>query len=354
MIMNRLPTLLFAALALSGSVAYAQPDEKKEEKKEGAAEAAPAPTPAPASPGRKKIVIDRVAAVVNDAVILESEVRKRATPLISDLDDIDDARKRQRQWQQLLRQTLDDMVHEELMVQAANEAKLEVTTEEVEKAIAEVKRSNKLTDKQLEDALAQQDYSIAEYRKDLRRQILRLRAQNVLVRPRVQITDEEVKSHYAKIAGQSAAVTEVKLRHILISLPDDASDEAIADARRRAGNLMERVKGGEDFAQVALNASDDVESKASGGELGWFKKGLLPPEWDEVVFDMAVGEVRGPVRGPRGLHVFQVVDTKTEPVRGFEEVKEELRNQLYNDELGKQTKVWLEELRKKAHVEVKM
>jgi parvulin-like peptidyl-prolyl isomerase len=349
--MNRFAAAALAlALTATTSVAFAQKEDVK--KGEGAAE--PAPAPAPAAPGRKKIVIDRVAAVVNDAVILESEVRKRATPLLSDLDDIDDARKRQRQWQQLLRQTLEDMVHEELMVQAANEAKLEVTTEEVEKAINEVKRSNKLTDKQLEDALAQQDYSIAEYRKDLRRQILRLRAQNVLVRPRVQITDEEVKSHYAKIAGQSAAVTEVRLRHILISLPEDAGAEVLADARRRAGNLMERVKSGEDFAQVALNASDDLDSKSSGGELGWFKKGTLPPEWDEVVFDMAAGEVRGPVRGPRGLHVFQVVDTKTEPVRDFEEVKEELRNQLYNEELGKQTKVWLEELRRKAHVEVKM
>jgi peptidyl-prolyl cis-trans isomerase SurA len=217
-----------------------------------------------------------------------------------------------------------------------------------------VKRTNKLTDKQLEQALAAQGYTVPEYRKDVRKQILRLRAQNVLVRPRVAVTDDEVRSHYDKLSGESAAVTEVHLRGILIPLEENASDEARKDARRKAGDVVARARGGEDFGRLAATYSGDYETKDKGGDMGWYKHGDLPDEWEEVLFAMQAGDVRGPITGPRGLHVFQVVETKKETVRGFEEVKEDLREQLYNEELGKQTKLWLDELRKKAHVEIKI
>jgi parvulin-like peptidyl-prolyl isomerase len=334
-------------LALLSGVASAQdkPDDPT-----------PSPAPAPERPAiaKKKILVERVAAVVNDAVILESEVVQRAAPEMGALDEIEDPRQRQRQWATILRQTLDLMVSEELMLQAAEEAKLDVTSDEVDKALAEVKRSNKLTDKQLEQALAGQGYTIPEYRKDIRKQILRLRAQNVLVRPRVAVTDDEVKAAYEKLSGQSAMNVEVKLRHILISLPESPTQEDLKDARRRAGDYVARARAGEDFGKLALGGSEDLDTKEKGGDLGWYKRGELPDEWEEVLFTMQPGEIRGPVRGPRGLHVFQVVETKKETVRSFDEAKNDLREQLYADELGKQTKVWLEELRKRAHVEIKI
>jgi parvulin-like peptidyl-prolyl isomerase len=126
------------------------------------------------------------------------------------------------------------------------------------------------------------------------------------------------------------------------------------EARRRAGDLISRVRGGEDFAALAKTASDDQATKAAGGDLGWYKRGELPTEWEEVLFGMNEGEVRGPIKGPRGLHVFQVQELKKEATRPFDEVKEQLREQLFTEEMEKQTKVWLEELRRKAHVEVKL
>ena len=69
---------------------------------------------------------------------------------------------------------------------------------------------------------------------------------------------------------------------------------------------------------------------------------------------MDASEVRGPVQGPRGLHVFQLVENKKETVKAFADVKDQLKEQLYQEEMEKQTKVWLQELRKRAHVEVKM
>jgi peptidyl-prolyl cis-trans isomerase SurA len=195
---------------------------------------------------------------------------------------------------------------------------------------------------------------MAAYRRDIKKQITRLRAVSQLVRPRVQVTDDQVRAHYEKMSGQSAVVTEVHLRHILIALPEKPSPAQVDGARRRAGELVERARGGEDFAGLAKEHSGDPTTKGEGGDLGWYKRGELPTEWEEIVFGMEPGETRGPVQGPRGLHVFQLVENKTETVRPFDEVKEGLREQLYQEEMEKQTKVWLQELRKKAHIDVKM
>jgi peptidyl-prolyl cis-trans isomerase SurA len=304
---------------------------------------------APATP----VVVERVSAVVNDTVILESEVVTRASPHLAEITTLD-AQERSREWRQALRKTVDQMVDEELIIEAANEAKLEVTDDEVQKAIEELKRQNRLTDKQLEAALAQQGTTMRQYRKDVRRQILRLRSVSTLVRPRVQVSDEQVKARYEKISGQSAVVTEVHLRHILLALPERPTQAQVDAARRRAGELVDRARGGEDFAALAKEASQDESTKDSGGDLGWYKRGELPTDWEEIVFAMDSGETRGPVQGPRGLHVFQLVDGKKDTVRPFDEVKDELREQLFQEEMERQTKVWLQELRKKAHVEVKL
>ena len=312
-----------------------------------AARAQKAGTPAP------PVILERVSAVVNDSVVLESEVAQRAQPLLMEMEATS-ASERARESRNIMRKVLDSMIDEQLIVEAAEEAKLEVTPDEIQKAIDEIKRQNRLTDKQLEGALAQQGTTMAAYRRDIKKQITRLRAVSQLVRPRVQVSDDQVRAHYEKMSGQSAVVTEVHLRHILIPLPEKPSPAQVDTARRRAGELVERARGGEDFAGLAKEHSGDPTTKGEGGDLGWYKRGELPTEWEEIVFAMEPGETRGPVQGPRGLHVFQLVENKTETVRPFDEVKDSLRETLYQEEMEKQTKVWLQELRKKAHIDVKM
>lgn len=304
--------------------------------------------------GKDRVVIERVLAVVNDTVILESELTQRVGAFAAtELQDITDVRERSQKWRTLVRNELDRMIDDELMVQAAAEANLEVTPDEVDKAIAEVKKQNKLTDTQFDQALTSQGLTMAQYRKDVRRQILQLRAMNVLIRPRVSVSDEDVREHYNKMASRSSAVTEVRLAHILLLLPERPEAGDMDAARRRAGELVERARAGEDFGELAGSTSDDAGSKAQGGDLGWFKRGELPTEWEEIVFAMEKGDVRGPVRGEKGMHVFRVTDVKKEEIKPFEEMKEPLRQKLTNEELEKQTRVWLEERRKKAFVEVK-
>ena len=301
-----------------------------------------------------RVLVDRVVAVINDEVILHSELMRRVVPLSADLANIKDPREQTRRQAKLKDQVLEDMVNEELIAQAATDSKLDVSSKEVEAALDDIKKQNKLDETQFAEALRLQGYSTSGYRRDVRRQLLRFRAVNTIVRPRVTISDEEIKAKYGELKGRTAAVKRVKLSHVLIALPENPTSQQIAEAKGRATSVLERARKDEDFATLAQRYSDDEATKAAGGDLGWIKRNSIPTEWEVIVFAMSKGETRGPINGPRGLHVFKVVDVEKNADKAFDEVKDQIRGQLLRQGMDRETRQWIEELRKKAHVQKKL
>ncbi len=311
-------------------------------------------TAAAQTPTGRKVVVDRVVAVVNDSIIMNSELESRMAPLRAETQQITDPKERARRTAKLTSQVLGDMVNDELIVQAAVEAKIDVEPGEVNSAVDEIKRENKIDDAGLSQVLAQQGYTMASYKADLRKQILRLRATNQLVRPRVNVTAEDVRARYDQMQRRSEAVSSVRLAHILFKLPERPTEQQLAEAKDRAAKAIARVRGGQDFAAVTAEVSDDDGTKAGGGELGWFERGSITPEWESVVFAMEKGDLRGPISGPQGLHVFTVLEVKRSDLKTFDELKDQLRAELTRRETEKQTKLWVEDLRKKAYVDLKL
>ena len=303
----------------------------------------------------KKVHLERVVAIVNEAIILQSELDARLVPVRAEAEQITDLGERKRRLAKLASQTLDEMVSEELIVQAAQAAKIEVESTEVQAALDEIKQQNSLDEAGLQQALAAQGYTLSNYKADLKRQLLRLRAVNQLVAPKIQITDEDVRARYDQMQRRSEAVSAVRLAHILIKLPEHATEQQQNDAKAKAAKAIERVKGGEEFAKVAADMSEDESTKASGGELGWFERGSLSnPEWEQTVFSMEKGDVRGPIPGPQGVEVFLLTDIKKSELKAFADMKDQLQRELRRRELDKQTQTWVEELRKKAYIDIKL
>ena len=322
----------------------------------------PTPTPPAAKPAApkkaakpgKRLVVDRVVAVVNDSVIMHSELMRRVAPLSAELDQVSDPKERVRRQTKMKAQILEEMVNEELIVQAADESKIDVNAKEVQSALEEIKKQNNLDDNQLAEALRLQGYTTASYRQDVRRQILRMRATNMLVRPRVTVTDDDVRARYDATSRRSAGVKRVKLRHILIPLGEKPSEAQVAEAKRIAGEVIEKARAGTDFARLAAEVSADEQTKYNGGELGWIERGSIDTEWEVIVFAMNKGEVRGPITGPSGLHVFQVTEVERNQQKPFAQMKEQLRNEIFRKEMERQTGLWLDELREKAHIQLKL
>ena len=333
--MRKVAFLLLVAAAGAGGMAHAETK------------------PASRNAGQK-VSLERVVAIVNDSIILQSELDARLTPMIAQAQAIPDEGERKRRLAKLSSQILDEMVNEELIVQAAVASKIEVETSEVQAALDEIKQQNNLDDAGLAQALSAQGYTLPNYKADLRRQLMRLRAVNTIVQPKIQITDEDIKARYDQMQRRSEAVSAVRLSDILIKLPDHATEQQINEGKAKAGKAVERVKGGEDFVAVAKDMSDDASTKDTGGELGWFERGSINPDWEQVVFSMEKGDTRGPISGPQGLYVFQVTDVKKSELKPFAEMKEQLTRELKRRELDKQTETWVQELRKKAYIDIKL
>jgi peptidyl-prolyl cis-trans isomerase SurA len=353
-----------AGKADAEKAAKADPDAAKaEEDKDKAAAAADAKTPGgkpvaggPQSPNKgKKLRVEYVVAVINDAIILNSELEVRRVPVLAETQQITDAKERERRVAKLTSQVLDEMVNEEVIVQAAEAAKIEIESSDVQAALDEIKQQNNLDEAGLAAALSAQGYTLANYKHELRRQVLRYRAVNQLVSPKVNVTEEDVHARYDQMARRTEQVQAVKLSHMLFKLPEHATEQQIAEAKDKASKALARVKAGEDFTKVAATESEDDSTKATGGELGWFQRGSMAnPEWEPIVFAMEKGDVRGPVSGPQGFHVFLVTEIKRSDLKPYPEMKEQLMRELRRRETDKQTQTWIEELRKKAYIDIKL
>ena len=297
-------------------------------------------------------VVEKIAAVVGDSVILASEVEERAAPLLAEATRIPDPGKRAARAAALRREVLEHLIDDELVLQQAAELKLTVTSEQVDASIEEIKRQNNLDDEQLRAALRGQGMTMAAYRADLKRQLLRFRVINIAVGSRVTISDEEVKSYYDRHM-KSGENLQVRASHIFVSIPENADTTAVKEKQALAQKLLERAQGGEDFAKLAREYSDDPATRSEGGDLGYFGRDMLPKAIEEMVFAMKPGEIRGPVRADRGFHVIKLVDRKTKAPKSLDEVKDDIRIQLRQKEMERQTKTYLAELRKKALVDIR-
>jgi peptidyl-prolyl cis-trans isomerase SurA len=297
-------------------------------------------------------VVEKIAAVVGDSIILGSEIEEKAAPLLAEVARMPEAAKRAARAAALRREVLERLIDDELILQQAAELKLTVTSEQVDSSIEEIKRQNNIDDDQLREALRAQGMSMAAYRADLKKQLLRFRVINIAVGSRVTISDDDVKTYYDRHMKDGANV-QVRASHIFIAIPENADPAVVAEKQAQAKKLLDRALAGEDFAKLAREASDDPATRAEGGDLGYFGKDMLPKAIEEMVFAMKVGEVRGPVRADRGFHVIKLVDRKIKDPKPLDEVKDDVRMQLRQKEMERQTKSYLAELRKKTLVDVR-
>lgn len=297
-------------------------------------------------------VVEKIAAVVGDSIILGSEIEEKAAPLLAEVARMPEAAKRAARAAALRREVLERLIDDELILQQAAELKLTVTSEQVDSSIEEIKRQNNIDDDQLREALRAQGMSMAAYRADLKKQLLRFRVINIAVGSRVTISDDDVKTYYDRHMKDGANV-QVRASHIFIAIPENADPAVVAEKQAQAKKLLDRALAGEDFAKLAREASDDPATRAEGGDLGYFGKDMLPKAIEEMVFAMKPGEIRGPVRADRGFHVIKLIDRKTKDPKPLDEVKDDVRMQLRQKEMERQTKSYLAELRKKTLVDVR-
>jgi peptidyl-prolyl cis-trans isomerase SurA len=300
-------------------------------------------------------LVDRVAAVVNDDIIPLSAVQQRASPELAQLSSVTDAAEREKERGQVLHAALEQLIGEKLLAAQLKEQDIVVTDQDVQAGIDEVKKENNFTsDDQLRQALQGQGFTVDGYRDFMRTQIGRLRLIRMKVGQKVKVTDADLKAAYAKMKRLNGGDFEVHARHILIQVPSDASPEVVEAAHQKALALSEEArKPGVDFAALAKKDSEGP-SASGGGDLGFFARGTMVPEFDKVAFSLQPGQVSAPVRTQFGWHVIKVVERRATAVKPFDEVKAQLQEKLGREQMEKYTTQYISELRQAAIVEEKI
>jgi peptidyl-prolyl cis-trans isomerase D len=148
------------------------------------------------------------------------------------------------------------------------------------------------------------------------------------------LTDEaeRVRTAYDERSSEYDRPEEVRARHILVKLPEDADAETEAAARARMDKILERIRGGADFADVAMEMSEDPGTRDKGGDLGFFPRGRMVPAFEKVAFSLEPGEMSGVIRTPNGLHLIRVEERRAAMVVPFEEVRDEIARDLIRED----------------------
>ena len=296
--------------------------------------------------------VEKIVALVGSDIILQSEVEERAAPMMADIAAISNPGQRAARASALRRQILERMVDEQLLLQEASDLKVSVSSEEIDRSIEQIKKDYNLDDTQLREELHKQGLTLATYRQNTKREILRYRIINIAVGSKISVSDADVQTYYER--HMQAANIQVRASHIFLAIPEGADAATAQDKEKQAQLLLQRAQSGEDFGKLAREYSEDPATRAEGGDLGWFGKDILPKPIEELVFSMKVDQVRGPVRADRGFHVIKLVGRRAQDPKPLAEVRDQIRGQLRQREMERQTKNFLGELRKKTLVDIRM
>lgn len=258
-------------------------------------------------------LLDGIAAVVNDGVVLRSELQAETERIVKRLEAQGTRIPPERS---LVPQVLDRLVIQQIQLQRADRLGIKVSDETLNEALANVAQRNNVTIAELPRVLAGEGLDYQQFRREMRDQIAieQLRQRDVV--SRINVTPREVDEYLARQAGRAAFNMEYNLSHILVSVPATATPEAITAAEKKAGEIFDRARGGEDFAQLAVQLSDGQQA-LEGGALGWKKGDELPTLFVDVVPGLPKGQVSEPIRSASGFHLVRVND-----VRGGEPIIE--------------------------------
>ena len=252
------------------------------------------------------IALDRVIAIVNEGIVMQSQLDTQST-LIED-------RLREQGSQPppadvIRQQVLERLILQEIQVQRAGRLGVQVPDEMLNEALRDVANRNNIPFEQMPVALEAQGVDYAGYREEMRREIMLSMLRQRDVYPRIYVSPRELDQALERDASQAGINTEFDVSHILLSLPESATVEEMAKVEDLARDIRRRAEQGEDFGQLAL-AYSKAQSALERGKLGWRKLGQLPQFIADLVSNLESGQVSDPVRTPTGFHLVRLDGTR--------------------------------------------
>jgi peptidyl-prolyl cis-trans isomerase SurA len=251
--------------------------------------------------------IDGVAAIVNEGVVLKSELNRQADVIIQratgqgiELPPADI----------LMEQVLERLIVEEIQMQRADRIGIEISDQQLNTAISRIAENAGLSFETLPQVLAEDGVEYGEYRRDMRRQMILEQLRQIEVTGRISVSPREIQQCIANIEDNVVVNSSYNLSHILVSIPESASAEQISEAEEEANLVYSQLEGGTEFAQLAIRYSDS-ETGLEGGALGWIEGRNAPTMFSDLLGDMDAGSYSKPIRAVSGFHIVKVNELRS-------------------------------------------
>ena len=257
-------------------------------------------------------LLDEIVAVVDEDVVLQSEVEERlaafkaqARAAEQPIPDEDTVRG----------QIVERLIVESLQLQTGDRAGVRISDDELNDALSSVAAQNRMNLAQFRSAVEADGISWVEMRETVRRDLTINHVQQGIMRSRIKISDQEVQSFLNSELGRLVTADEYRLSHILLAVQDEQDRAEVARVKQEADALFARLQAGEDFHKLAV-AHSSGQKALEGGDLGWRRTAALPTMFSQVARQMQVGDLRGPIKSGSGFHLIRLADKRGAEAQG--------------------------------------
>lgn len=257
--------------------------------------------------GANDQVLDRIRAVVNEGVVLDSDVasairffKQQARSNRQNLppDDV------------LSTRVLEELISQEIRRQHARNLGISIDAASTNRAIEQIARNNNMDALQFRETLSSQNFDYDLFRQNIERELLLQRLIEREVQPRIRVSQQEIDDYVDAIRNDVEEQQRYRLQHILIAVPPTADSAEVAAAEQRARQVLERLRSGDDFAEVAASSSDGARA-LQGGDLGWRTRQELPDFLADALGELSPGDLSEPLRSANGFHLIRLADKQS-------------------------------------------
>ncbi|MCB2146494.1 MAG: SurA N-terminal domain-containing protein [Deltaproteobacteria bacterium] len=297
-------------------------------------------------------VLDRIVAVVNEDIILLSELRDRMEPYAQRIRqqgfDLD---KERQMIFKVREEMLNRLVDEKLTDQEIKRNDIQVDDAEIDSTIERIKAANTFTDEDLRRFLEQDQMTMEQYRQKIREQVLRTRLVNYQVKSKIVITEEEIRAYYDSHPEIYGGKLRYHLRNILMRVPDFSTDAEKQTVREQLQQIQSQIDAGESFADLARTYSQSPAA-ADGGDIGEFAKETLSPQIQAALNGLTPGQATAVLDTDQGFQIFYVEAVNRTEGKPLENVREEIHQKLFAEVVDKKFLSWLEDLRSRSSIKI--
>jgi peptidyl-prolyl cis-trans isomerase SurA len=251
-------------------------------------------------------ILDKVVAIVDEDVVLESEVQRRLATIYAQIQQSGTQPPPQ---EIVVQQVLERLISERLQLNMGYSAGIRITDAELNDAMARIASSNQLTMEQYAEQIHATGSTLSNVREEIRNEMILMRVQQGQVMRRIRISNQELDNFLNSEEGRFMTSPDVNVGHILLPVPSGRNNEEVNAILQRAQGLLEEANNGTDFRQLAIAISAD-QTALQGGDLGWRKMAQLPGVFIEAVEKLEIGQISEPIRSDAGYHLIKLYERK--------------------------------------------